>query len=108
MMIGSLVKQGKYVGGRQQHYLLHCLENKVSTNFSTSHFETYCYCCHGKGLLYDLQYIEKVDVVHHSFVLIQYILYIVLSFPLGFQNNFNQPNKESVNALSLTSEQSHF
>lgn len=38
-MIGSLVKQGKYVGGRQPHNLIHCLENKVSTNFSTTDFQ---------------------------------------------------------------------
>lgn len=29
MMIGSLVKQGKYVGGKLPHNLIHCLENKV-------------------------------------------------------------------------------
>lgn len=50
MMIGSLVKQGKYVGGR----LLHT-ENKVSTNFSTSVLESLTF---GR--------VKKVDVVYHS------------------------------------------
>lgn len=49
-MIGSLVKQGKYVGGR----LLHT-ENKVSTNFSTSVLESLTF---GR--------VKKVDVVYHS------------------------------------------
>lgn len=38
-VIGSLVKQGKYVGVELLHNLIHCSKNKVNTNFSASHWQ---------------------------------------------------------------------
>ena len=64
-MIGSLVKQGKYVGGRQLHKLIPYLENKVQLLY-IRHRRLIVSMV--KGLLFDLWYAEKVDVVYCSVV----------------------------------------
>lgn len=83
MKIGSLVKQGKCVGGRQLHNVIYCAENKVRTNFFTSDSDNHV--AKDKWLFYDPQCTEQVVVVVFlSFYIAGSVVYILGIFSSCF------------------------